>query len=81
MLLKRSDSVSGMSKDRQCFYERGASPGSPGYLVDHYSILGVDRFSSIETVVEAYRSTIKRWHPDMVANAAKRAPGSGAKKE
>ncbi|MEK6961534.1 MAG: J domain-containing protein [Nanoarchaeota archaeon] len=60
-----------MSKDRQCFYERGASPGSPGYLVDHYSILGVDRFSSIETVVEAYRSTIKRWHPDMVANAAK----------
>jgi len=70
MFLRYLDLARIMRKDMQGCCQRGITLDSQGYIVDHYSILGVDRFAPIEKVVEAYRSKINRWHPDRVANAA-----------
>ena len=33
-------------------------------MKDYYSILGIPRYASEQTIKEAYRRQAKRWHPD-----------------
>ena len=50
-----------------------AAPTAPAPTVDHYEVLGLARTCSPEEIKQAYRESMKRWHPDVIGRETAKA--------
>ena len=46
---------------------------APAPTVDHYEVLGLARTCGPEEIKQAYRESMKRWHPDVIGRETAKA--------